>query len=289
MSDWSRLFRSFADLFSGIGGGGRNNAPSDQKGSSAPKQGLGKFLAGSRDQFKQTPPPLPPEFDGEQAAIPPPRQTNFDSETDEGFDAVEMLGRDASYDHELWNNVQQSEIRVVQSSNVYSYAWEAYGISDWRGTLFVTFLNWSPGMKQAERDGPGATYAYSDFPKSKFDAFNEASSESAGRAVWDFCRIRGTQHGHQHQYRLVSMSGEYVPRKATATGYKRRTLIQPGISPTKRKTLSRIAVGFNNAKNMNELEDSQMPRTFRRSTLPDVTFGRPNRGEPDRGRPNRGR
>lgn len=289
MSNWARLVKSFTDLFSAIGsGGGASRPPNDPASFPLPRRGVGGFLARHFDRFRTVQPP-PVQAEPDYQPLPREPVPNFNAETDEGFDAVEMLGNDASYDREDWQNVQQNEVRVVSSSNVYSYYWEPYSISDWRGVLYVTFLNWMPGMKDSERSGPGATYAYYDFPRMRYDAFNAEASASAGAAVWDFCRIRGTQHGHQHQYRLISTSGEYVPRKATARGFRRRTLIRPGLSPNTRKTLSRMALEFAGASNMNQLERRQMPAAFRRSTLPDQLFGRPDRGEPDRGTPNRGR
>lgn len=286
MSNWSRLIKSFAELFSKATPRGQKPPASGTASYPLPRRGVGGFLANNFDRFRTaTPPPVQQEPDYQ----PLPPKTNFDSQTDEGFDAVELLGRDATYDRDLWRQLQSSEIRVVASSNVYSYAYEPYAPSDPMGTLFVTFLSWTPGMKNNERSGPGATYAYSEFPRRKYDEFNAASQESAGAAVWDYCRLRGSQHGHQHQYRLVSAAGEYVPRKATANGYKRRTLINPGLSPNVRRTLSKMATQFNDARNLNQLPNELMPGAFRRSTLPDQTFGRPNRGEPNRGTPNRGR
>jgi hypothetical protein len=200
------------------------------------------------------------------------------------------MGRSAVYDPELWQRLQQSQSRVVSSSNVYSYVWEWEGNES--GILYVTYLNWTPGMKAKDRSGPGNTYAYYDFPRAKFLEFESASSESAGMAVWDYCRVRGTQHAHQHRVALVAASGQYVPRKATANGFKRRMLIRAGMPLAKRKLYASIAKQVHGVKSLNQLSDEQLPTGFQRSTLSNQSFpdrGNPNRGSPNRGRPNRGR
>jgi hypothetical protein len=286
VSKWSRLLKPFSSLFGGSGGLGKTPEPSPRSTPQIPRQGLGGLVARATDRFRKV---VPPPIQEQPLEILYPKENNFDGTTDEGFDAVEILGRDATYDEELWNRVQESALRVVSSSNVYSYAWEPDHEGSINGVLYVTFLHWEPGMKQDERTGPGPTYAYYDFPRYRFDAFNKEAEDSAGRAVWDFCRVRGSRHAHQHRYRLVAVSGEYVPRKATARGFKRRTLIRAGMSPGKRRMLSQVALLTSGKSTLGELENNQLPRSFRRSTLADEEFGTPDRGEPNRGRPNRGR
>ena len=135
------------------------------------------------------------------------------------------------------------------SSNVYSFVWvsDEHTITDdggisvnpFRsrssdiGSLIVTFKEWEPGMKQKDRpNSPGSTYAYASVPRSKYEMFLGATSpDSAGYAVWDYLRIRGTQSGHQHAYRLVSVTGEYVPRMATPTGFGKRRHRMLSVSP----------------------------------------------------------
>jgi hypothetical protein len=291
VSKWSRLLKPFSSLFgSSIGSSRSSDAsqsePVRQIPLPGPRSGLGKLLARATDRFRTI---EPPPVQDEGGVVYVPRQDNFDSQTEEGFDAVEILGRDATYDEGLWERLQQSQMRVVKSSNVYSYAWEPEGEDKNVGVLYVTFLHWEPGMKQSERSGPGPTYAYYSFSKRRFEEFQAASEESAGKAVWDFCRVRGSRHAHRHQYRLVSVAGEYVPRKVTAKGFKRRTLIRPGASPSQRKTLARANMMFQGETNLNRVQNENLVRTFRRSTLGDEEFGKPDRGEPNRGRPNRGR
>ncbi len=182
-----------------------------------------------------------------------------------GFDEIELTGRGASHEAEEWQAVV-SKRKLVQSSNVHSFYYSPE--TPRSGIVYVTFLNWSPGMKPGERSGPGQTYAYYNVPLAKAKAFESATAESAGRAVWDYFRVRGTVHGHQGPCTLVQAEGDYVSRKATAKGFAKRSLLPPGVSPSDRKKL---------------------PFT-RPSTLPARKFmgGAPNRGEPNRGEPNRG-
>jgi hypothetical protein len=141
----------------------------------------------------------------------------------------------------------------VKSSNVYSFVFQRQ--SKTMGVLYVTFLAWAPGI--GERSGPGPTYAYYDVPVAKYQQFRKAAKSSAGAAVWDYLRVRGSHWQHQHQYRIVGATliqetGEfYLPRKAVEKGYKRRIMAL-------------------------------------RSTLPPKEF-LPERGTPNRGTPNRGR
>lgn len=198
------------------------------------------------------------------------------------------------------------------SSHVYSYVWVSdehtvledggininpYGKStSTTGTLIVTFKEWVPGMKQKDRPNtPGPTYAYASVTRHKYEAF--ASSDSAGEAVWDYLRVRGTVSGHQHAYRLISVTGEYIPRMATPFGFQRRNEEMLVVTPEDQR-----------------IEDDDTPwfKATLQSTLPSgpltrfgvpigreshgrksgLSWGRistPNRGTPNRGTPNRGR
>lgn len=172
-----------------------------------------------------------------------------------GPEDFELLGRDAAYDRADWYVVMDQMRLTPGSSNVYGYYFETE--SRKTGILYVTFI---ASYRGEVREGAGATYAYYDVPVRKFHEFQRAAASSAGGAVWDYLRLRGTTWGHQHQYRLVQAHGDYVPRKATRKGFKTRNV--PEIGETGR-------------------------RTYRRSTLPESTF--PDRGTPDRGEPDRGR
>lgn len=153
----------------------------------------------------------------------------------------------------------------VQSDSVYSFAYVQE--TEQHGTVYVTFLAWTPG--RGKRDAPGATYAYYSVPPKKYGRFRQAAQHSAGEAVWDFLRVRGTSSGHQHPYELVGgvpvqSEGVYIPRKATEEGFMRRAIRE---GPPSRQRL-------------------------RRSSLPSEQFGdddNVNRGRPNRGGPNRGR
>jgi hypothetical protein len=220
-------------------------------------------------------PPIPPV---------PPKGNGRNSQPDDEYDDVELLGRNASYDEQSWQNVQANEVRVVSSSNVYSYYFEPETPS--AGILYVTFLHWEKGMKSTERSGPGATYAYYNVPHRKYEEFRNAAATSAGTAVWDYLRVRGTVHEHQNKPELIQVAGDYVPRKATARGFADRTLISPGMSPSSRRATFRRSQSRAN---------HPAGQFFKRSTLNATPGagrirrnGQPNRGEPNRGTPNRG-
>jgi len=207
-----------------------------------------------QDQRPGLPPvqPLPP---GSQQPPPVPPRPPVGIPDDDG-DEIELLGRDASYHRGDWAAVMAGLRLTPGSTNVFGYYYEFE--SRTRGILYVTFLAVGVGGK---RSGPGQTYAYYDVPGRKYHQFANASDSSAGGAVWDYLRIRGTIAGHQHNYRLIQSHGDYVPRKATPLGFRTRNV---------------AAIGQTGR------------RSYRRSTLPERMFARPNRGAPDRGEPDRG-
>lgn len=197
---------------------------------------------------------------------------------------------------------EQEMRRTPGSSNVYSFTWMedsprvAYGqrattmqrsSPNDMGTLVVTFKDWMPGADDRP-DAPGATYAYSMVPRAKWEMFVASTSpETAGVAVWDYLRVRGTISGHQHNYRLLSVSGEYIPRKATAAGFATRFL--PGGVDDQwawRKSTMEAGPLTRFGKPVSG-ERPLAPSQWRRA-LPDVNPGLPNRGSPNRGSPNRG-
>ena len=218
----------------------------------------------------------PPVQSGGRGRIPPTGRPPVDGDDgdfgdDDSFDNIDT-GRDYTSDPAEMD-LLQTKMRRVASSNVYSYAYQAE--TPRMGILYVTFLEWAPksrGGTGEKGDGPGATYAYFDFPLAKYKQFESLAESSAGSAVWDYCRVRHSVFEHQHTYRLISTSGEYVPRKATAQGFAARSLADVG-------TGKRGARG-----------SSLAPRrqSFRRQ-LPRRNYAAfPNRGEPNRGEPNRG-
>jgi len=173
-----------------------------------------------------------------------------------------------------------AEHRTAGSSNVYSFQYDFTS-----STLYVRYK--APvlssggiknvaggGMRAAGRihvagakrpDSPGPLYAYLDVPVRVFRRM--IGKSSAGKAVWDELRIRGTIYGHQYRYQLLQgavVPGEggnlavYVPRRATIKGFRSRATATVGTGR----------------------------RGYIRSTLPERLV---NRGEPNRGQPNRGR
>lgn len=209
--------------------------------------------------------------------------------------------------------------KTADSSNVYSFVWVSDehtitddggisinlygGRSSEMGTLIVTFKDWAPGTSQKERPNyPGSTYAYAGVSRQKYEAF--AGEGGGGVAVWDYLRIRGTQSGHQHAYRLISVTGEYVPRMATPYGFRRRR--------HKVLKITEAAYGGEDVPYVKEMMESTLqpgPLTRFGITLPPEEprgetgtswsrtayrtrrrqGGYPNRGTPNRGTPNRGR
>ncbi|QDV26344.1 KTSC domain-containing protein [Aureliella helgolandensis] len=196
------------------------------------------------------------------------RRRNDENGDDDDFDDIQLLGRDAGYDQEEFQRLEP-KMRRVSSSNVFSYAFEMETAR--QGILYVTFLDYTPkdaGGDGSKKNSPGSTYAYYDFPLAKFKQFEAMAASTAGGAVWDYCRVRHSGFEHQHSYRLVQSAGDYIPRKATAGGWKARSVPTLGIGK----------------------------RSARRSTLKPRTMhfraqannGAPNRGAPNRGNPNRG-
>lgn len=144
------------------------------------------------------------------------------------------------------------EILVTGSSNVYSFSYDANS-----STLFVTYLAHqvnASGVSRGrvkrgrnmsseqmigrrgrtvgggQRSGRGARYAYFDVPARVFLRMQLAASK--GKFVWDELRIRGSVFGHQYRYALDQgqvtigggVSGTYIPRKATARGFRTRSV-----------------------------------------------------------------
>lgn len=178
------------------------------------------------------PPPAPPvqapPIQRPRRTAPPP--TDFDEQV-----AVRREGRmlePREQDRIEARARDEGRIHLVESSNVYAYWFEREGRFD--GVLYVTFLAWAPGQKT--RSGVGPTYAYYGVPVRKYMQFKGRAASSAGKAVWDFLRVRGrgNAHRHQHPYRLTAGAepseavegnrGVYVPRKLTRTGFRVRNL-----------------------------------------------------------------
>ena len=235
-----------------IGGGSDDQDGSGQQppGAAPPRQaGTGPNRTGTRGGGGFGEPPSRPA-------------TGFPSSADDddelGPGDFQLLGRDATYDPEDWR-VVMDQMRVTPgSSNVYGYYYERE--SRTTGILYVTFL----GSHAGNRGGAGPTYAYYTVPTRKYQEFQRATAASAGGAVWDYLRVRGSSWRHQYNYRLVQSDGDYIPRKSTRRGFRTRNLVEPGVGR----------------------------RSFRRSTLEERLYSqsdtRPDRGQPDRGERDRG-
>lgn len=103
----------------------------------------------------------------------------------------------------------------------------------------------------ANEDSRGATYAYYDVPAEVFARMKAAASK--GKFVWDALRVRGTIYGHRYRYSLVTGSPTdegkpYIPRRATSTGFRTRSLADPGTGKRGFRTstlpASRLGGGF---------------------------------------------
>ena len=175
---------------------------------------------------------------------------------EEALTDIKVLGRGyMGYDPAAAARLMQQVVRTPGSSNVYSFVYQpeegeqarfkGFGLQKEAGILYVTFKLWAPGMSSKSRpDVPGPTYAYYNVPHQKYTLFVSqiaTSGKGAGEAIWDYLRHRGSRYGHQHPYRLVSgalvphggtmiqAGGTYVPRKATAWGYRKRHLPAWGV------------------------------------------------------------
>lgn len=134
-------------------------------------------------------------------------------------------------------SVFDNAIETPQSSNVYSFAYDAE-----EGSLFVVFK--AGGKKDSRGHRPhveGAMYVYGGKlrpvpPVVYGDMVHRASK---GKVVWDRLRVKGTVWGHQYPYRLVQgdfhhagfqdRKDEYVPRKATRKGFAVRQVAYTGV------------------------------------------------------------
>ncbi len=236
--------------------------------------------------------PVPPAATPRDAIQPTSQEVRDIQEVQEVYTEVQLYGRDRGYTDEMQSVM--AAMRRVGSSNVYGYFFELEKPGS--GLLYVTFLGQTAGGKRSS--APGSTYAYFDVPTTKFEEFQRASDSSAGGAVWDYLRVRGSMWEHQHRYRLVQTAGDYVPRKATKGGFKTRQLAQAGQPKIPNSTWSAISRLEKSKDAKIRVYAGRMKQLllqsngFRRSTLAPRSFisngGKPNTGSPNRGRPNRG-
>lgn len=108
--------------------------------------------------------------------------------------------------------IYRGKMQEVDSSNVHSIGFLWNDREPANGRLLVRFWHKESGKQKT----PGATYVYERVHPNVFELFRDAASK--GKWVWDRLRIRGTVSGHQYDYRLFSISNNYVPRQATRIG-----------------------------------------------------------------------
>ncbi len=118
------------------------------------------------DDLREGPPPLmgadeDPEVDLEY-------EDEDEEPVDDGYTDVELLGRSAAYHPNAWEEIERSQIRVVESSNVYSYAYEAEP-GKRGGILYVTFLNWNRGWVKANEAAQVQRMPITIFPKQSIE------------------------------------------------------------------------------------------------------------------------
>lgn len=151
---------------------------------------------------------------------------------------------------------KNERIFTPDSSNVHSFTWDAPGnpgaSMEVIGTLYITFkaptLNGDNVIARKNQSGwkelrgragktitgksgnAGVTYAYYRVPRVVFERMKRAASK--GKFVWNNIRVKGTIYGHRYQYGVVQGAVmehngeqmEYVPRKATQDGFRRRAV-----------------------------------------------------------------
>lgn len=154
--------------------------------------------------------------------------------------------------------VTGDNVSDFQSSNVHSFSYD-YD----KSRLYVRFK-----APKGKNRGKGSLYAYEHFPPGLF--LKMLSAPSKGTFIWDTIRIRGTVSGHRFDYRLVAVTGGYVPRKATYIGGGNEAFVP--------RSMRFYNLGSRQYHSMN----SPLPY----EVLP--ARGEPNRGTPNRGTPNRG-
>ena len=191
------------------------------------------------------PPPAPPGSPGpgRQPLPPPGTGSKFELRRE-----PPLPGEEPSYGR---------EILVSNSSNVYSFSYDSES-----STLYVTYLAPAVNSKAVSRgrvkrgkrmgreqmvgelgktlkgksNSRGPLYSYFDVPARVFERMKLATSK--GKFVWSELRIRGSIFGHKYRYALVQgavitqagVSGTYIPRKATRTGFRSRSVADVGRS-----------------------------------------------------------
>lgn len=163
--------------------------------------------------------------------------------------------------------------KVPDSDNVYAIAYDLR-----KSSLFVQYKHWAPPMPLGTQAGPGPVYEYKGV--SIAEAHSVYRSANVSQWLWDYVRVRGTWGGHKKPYRLVAMSGGYLPRKASMSSDGQEWFIR------------RYATSAAGSGVVSQLPDRPAPPMgFDGKPLWNYwqpTRGTPNRGRPNNGRPNRG-
>lgn len=133
------------------------------------------------------------------------------------------------------------EIETPESSNVFSLQYDYEN-----RILYVRFKAEGPAVDYKESVSvctgkrykcavrahqPGPLYSYGGAGRGvapeKFAEF--VGSASKGAWIWQNLRVCGSQWQHRVPYTLVTVAGDYVPRKATRRGYRTRTVPTVGL------------------------------------------------------------
>lgn len=158
---------------------------------------------------------------------------------------------------------------VTGSDNVYAIAYDIR-----RSSLLVQYKHWAPPMPLGTQAGPGPVYEYKNVSIAEAHALFRATNVS--QWLWDHVRVRGTWGGHKKPYRLVAMSGGYLPRKATMSNDGREWFIR------------RFMTSAGGGSAVSQLPDRPAP-PMGFDGKPQWNYWRPYRAAPYRGRPNNGR
>lgn len=173
-----------------------------------------------------TPGATPPSRPGKAPGRPLPDVSKLLSDPETWPDEHTIDTRKLSAVLDAGAGIWAEEVLTPESSNVYSFAYD-----EAQGILYVSYKAAAPPGERERPNERGPTYSYGGRmrPVPRHVYVNMRSAVSKGGFVWDELRVRGTIHGHHYQYTLVSPSfagGEiYVPRKATARGFRTRSVV----------------------------------------------------------------
>jgi hypothetical protein len=210
------------------------------------------------------------ETQGPPRRSPKPNPGRNTVDVDMGYQGRPGATNDFPPDHPL---VTGEMVLATASYSVYEFGYDVD-----TATLYVRFRKKVKGPDGWTAGGAGPLYAYYGVTPQEFlglyatrNSGGEGVSGGPGDWVWDNLRQRGTQSGHQKDYRLVGIMDNYVPRKASVVAIQ-QTIGKRG------QTLKRPRT---------KLEEWYIPRTvkthegrFAHSVLPTERVGKvmPARG-----------